>query len=262
MKYITITGSNLAKYTGHNKYQTLDKNINELLSKNGIRDRYVPKSNLEEKLMSLSPEQLRNLKQELNIPEGTTLHSVESLIKSQIMKNSYSSTLTEEQSKQLVDQQIQDKPMLQLVQQSMKQDLQIRRGNIKESSNLNKIQSQIKMDITERNSRMYTKELYRCDDFCILVKGKVDGIVGSDTVIESKNRTKRLFKEIRDYERVQLECYMYLTGYSKSILTEHYNDTECCLEYSHDEDFWRQCIENTVQFVTTYIKPFLDEDNV
>ena len=71
---------------------------------------------------------------------------------------------------------------------------------------------------------MYTRELYRCDDYCILLKGKVDGIAG-DTVVETKNRTRRLFKELREYERVQLECYMYLTGYQKAILTEHYNDT-------------------------------------
>ena len=86
---------------------------------------------------------------------------------------------------------------------------------------------------------MYTKER-RCDDYVIVLRGKVDGHStgedGEGTVIESKNRTKKLFMELREYERVQLECYM-LTGYNKALLTEHYNETENCSEYSHDSEF-------------------------
>ena len=77
---------------------------------------------------------------------------------------------------------------------------------------------------------MYTKELVRTDKYCIILKGKVDGISG-DTVVEAKNRQNRLFMELRDYERVQLEAYMFLTGYNKSVLTEHYNDTSNQIHY-------------------------------
>ena len=258
MKYITITGSNVAKYTGHNQYQTLEKTINELLSKNGIRDRYIPKSNIEERLRSLSDTQRESLAQELNVPPETSISSLESLIKSQIMKGSYASSITEEQSKQQIETKIQNKPMLQLVSESIQHDLRMRRGKKKESMNLDTIQTTKQITITERNSRMYTRELYRCDDYCILLKGKVDGIAG-DTVVETKNRTRRLFKELREYERVQLECYMYLTGYDKSILTEHYNDTNHCIEYSHNEEFWQECIEKTIHFIETHIRPYLQE---
>ena len=59
--------------------------------------------------------------------------------------------------------------------------------------------------------------------------------------------------------RVQLECYMYLTGYQKAILTEHYNDTNHCIEYSHNEEFWQECIEKTITFIETHIRPYLQE---
>ena len=58
MRYIYISSSNVAKYTGHNKYQSLEKTVNELLSKNGIKDVYVPKSNVEDTLSTLSKEKL------------------------------------------------------------------------------------------------------------------------------------------------------------------------------------------------------------
>ena len=89
---------------------------------------------------------------------------------------------------------------------------------------------------------MYTKELYRCDEYVIVLRGKVDGQIlddsGEGIIIESKNRTRKLFKELRDYEQVQLEAYMYRTGFSKDIFTEHSTDNEFCIEFSHNESFW------------------------
>ena len=67
MKYIYLRSSDLAKLTGHNKYQSLEKTVNELLSRNGIQDRYVPKSNIEEKLIQMNEEQLVDLRKELNL---------------------------------------------------------------------------------------------------------------------------------------------------------------------------------------------------
>ena len=108
------------------------------LSKNGIKDVYVPKSNIEEKIVGLNEEQLAKLKVELGLPNESTLQ-IENHIKSTIMKNSYSDFLTEGESKQNIDKQLSDKPLTkQLVSQGIKQDLRMRRGNIKEDKNLDK----------------------------------------------------------------------------------------------------------------------------
>ena len=61
MKYIYLRGSDLAKLTGHNKFDTLEKTVNELLSRNGIAERYVPKSNIEV-LPSIEFDNFLNLK--------------------------------------------------------------------------------------------------------------------------------------------------------------------------------------------------------
>ena len=149
MKYITITSSNLSKYTGHNKYESNEKIVNELLKKCGIEDRYVPKSNTEDSLSKLSPEELINLKKELKLPSDTTIDQLEKVIKYTIMNKSLSPSLSEEQSKQMIDAQTTNKPILQLVSQGIKQDLRMKRGNIKEQQNLNKIQLTKKVNITQ-----------------------------------------------------------------------------------------------------------------
>tara|TARA_B110000211_G_scaffold231557_1_gene293349 strand:+ start:593 stop:1372 length:780 start_codon:yes stop_codon:yes gene_type:complete len=258
MKYIYLRGSDLAKLTGHNKFDTLEKTVNELLSRNGIAERYVPKSNIEEKLMALTEEQVTALKTELNISKDATIAEVESVIKSTVMGNSYSGALSEGESKQKVDEKIEGKPILQSLEGGIKQDLQMRRGNIKENKNLNTIQTNKGIAIQQRNSKMYTKEIHRSDTYCLMVRGKVDGVSGG-TIIESKNRTRCLFNELRDYERVQLECYMFLTGLDDALLTEHFNEESNCIPYSHDEEFWAECLTSIIQFIDTHIAGYLKD---
>ena len=85
MKFIFLRSSEIAKLTGHNTYESKEKTINEILSRNGISDRYVPKTNIEEGLHGLSESQLNTLKAELNMNQEATLHEIESKIKSNVM---------------------------------------------------------------------------------------------------------------------------------------------------------------------------------
>ena len=76
------------------------------------------------------------------------------------------------------------------------------------------------------------------------VRGRVDGMSEEDScIIESKNRSKYLFKTLRPYERVQIEAYMFLSGMQRCILTEYYNEESFEIDYSHDEAYWNECCE-------------------
>ena len=101
------------------------------------------------------------------------------------------------------------------------------------------------------------KELLRTSKYCLVLRGKVDGI-SDDTIIETKNRRNHLFMELRDYEKVQLESYMYLTGLQKSILTEHYDNTMNEIYYTHNEEFWNLCLDEVMKFMDTYIVPHIE----
>ena len=252
MKFIFLRSSEIAKLTGHNTYESKEKTINEILSRNGIADRYVPKTNVEEGLHGLSESQLNTLKTELNMNQEATLHEIESKIKSNVMSKSYSGKITEEESKDKVDKNIAGKDVLQTLETSIKKDLRMRRGNIKENSNLDVIQKKKNISVGQRNSQMYTKELHRTDKYAIMIRGKVDG-VSEGIIVESKNRTSRLFNELRQYEQVQLEAYMFLTDMKEALLTEHYNDTFNEIPYTHDNEFWSSCVESIIEFIETHI---------
>jgi hypothetical protein len=260
MKYFYITCSELAKLTGHNSYEPVSKTVNTLLNKFGIKSVYVPKSNVEEGLNTLSKQSKVELSKELSTLSNSciSVHELEQAIKKNIVYPTQNGTLSEENSKTMLSELLKDKPVLKSIQQFIQKDLRMRRGNIKESKNIDNLQDKKQIKVEQRNSKMYSKELIRTEHYCIVLKGKVDGISG-DTVVEAKNRQNKLFMELRDYERVQLEAYMFLTGYNKSVLTEHYNDTSNQIHYVHDEGFWQLCIDSTIQFIDLHIVPHIKE---
>lgn len=52
------------------------------------------------------------------------------------------------------------------------------------------------------------------------ITGKYDGLTIDNEVVEIKNRQKRLFNEIRDYEMCQLQTYLHILKYDKAYLVE------------------------------------------
>ena len=252
MKYIYLRSSDIAKLTGHNNYEPKERVINQILSRNGIKDIYIPKSNIENGLLKLTKSQLIILREELNLPDNCSISNIEKSIKSSILYPSQIA-LSEEESRQILKSKTLKKPTLIYLLNYMNHDLRMRRGNIKENKNLDTIEKKKNIKIEQRNSKMYTKELYRGDNYCLIIRGKVDGITNENNIIETKNRTRCLFNELRDYEQVQLECYMFLTGLNDAMLLEHYNEESNCIKYSHNEEFWTMCKENIIKFIDTHI---------
>ena len=132
---------------------------------------------------------------------------------------------------------------------NIKQDLRMERGNIKEDKNLDNTQRKKNIVIAGRNEEIYEKILYIDPNklFKIILRGKVDGM-NDEYVVETKNRTKRLFNMIPDYEKVQLNAYMFLVEKEKSLHIENYNDTSNEVEYDFDKLFWDECSEKIFEF--------------
>ena len=142
----------------------------------------------------------------------------------------------------------------------IKHDLQMKRGNIKEDKNLDNTQRKKNIIITERNEQIYEKVLYIDPNklFKIILRGKVDGM-NDEYVVETKNRTKRLFNMIPDYEKVQLNAYMFLVEKEKALHIECYNEDQNSVEYDFDKVFWDECLDKVVQFTDDNIVCHLKE---
>ena len=253
VKTINIAASDLAKLTGDNKYDHVSKIINKLLSSNKIENVYVPKSNLEEKLHSMSEEELAKIREELNIPK-TNIYDMMSVIQKKFVYESYDKNITEEESKKKLDSKMTD--TMNVLNSSLKQDLRMKRGNIRENRLLDSTQIKIGKKIGKRNSKLYQKVLHTDPKglYDINIRGKVDGIC-ADGIIEIKNRTKYLFMELRGYERVQLETYMFLSGLKKCTLVEYYNEESNQIEYEQNDEYWEECKSKIIGFVEEHIVP-------
>jgi hypothetical protein len=251
VKRINIAASDLAKLTGDNKFDPVSKIVGKILSTNKIENIYIPKSNLEEKLLSLPEEELAKIREELKIPKTNVLDMVYAINKKYVSE-SYSTKLTEEESKQKLDSKMTD--TTQQLNTCIKHDLRMRRGNFRENKLLNTTQHAIGKKIGQRNSKLFQKILYTDPKglYDINIRGKVDGIC-ADGIIEIKNRTKYLFMELRGYERVQLETYMFLSGLKKCTLVEYLNEESNQIEYEQDDEYWEECKLKIIGFVEEHL---------
>ena len=199
------------------------------------------------------------IKKELNLADNTSLKEVENIINKQVMGKSFDSSLSENQSKEKVDEILKAMPTLnKCLEGSVKQDLRMTRGNIKEDNNLDKTEKKCNIQITSRNSQMYEKLLYTdpTDKFQVILRGKVDGM-NDEYVVETKNRARRLFGKIPEYEKVQLNAYMFMTGKDKALHIECYNEDQNQTEYGFDKVFWDGCLDKVIQFSHEHIEGHL-----
>ena len=255
MNKITIIASELAIITGHNKYENIQKAIDAVLNRSKIVKKYIPKSKIEESLITLSDKDLKCIKTELKLDNNASLKQVENMIKQQVLSKSLNENITEDQSKKKADEVLKAMPVLnKCLEKSVKQDLRMTRGNIKEDRNLNKTQQKRNITIDSRNAQMYEKELYVDPDrnYQVFLRGKIDGM-NDEYIVETKNRTKRLFNMIPDYEKVQLNAYMFMTGKDKALHIECYNEDQNSVEYDFDKLFWDDCCDKVIQFTNEHI---------
>ena len=87
------------------------------------------------------------------------------------------------------------------------------------------------------------KHIVMSDDrFDWVLTGRLDGLTADGEVVEIKNRTKGLFGRIRDYEAVQLQAYIHMTGAPLGYLLELHRLADGRMDYdiktlSRDPEF-------------------------
>jgi hypothetical protein len=115
--------------------------------------------------------------------------------------------------------------------------------------------------VREQNKgmKLHKDDVYRkrfLFDFCcayddapfkvrVFVGGKCDGVladhgVGPTKIVEIKNRMKRLFNGVPEYERIQVLAYLFIHGLRDGVLIENYNGQTKHHAVEFDEEFWNR----------------------
>lgn len=90
--------------------------------------------------------------------------------------------------------------------------------------------------------------------------GKVDGVTESGTIIEVKNRTKRLFNRVPSYELIQVYCYMHLLSSHNAIVAECYDGQIKTYDIDYKDSEWKKIHDGLQEFVVYMSRLLTDEE--
>ena len=106
-------------------------------------------------------------------------------------------------------------------------------------------------NITENNARAYHLRLGTTGATVFGLVGRIDGFVDG-RLVELKTRTMRLFREMRDYEQVQMEIYMRMVQVDSGVLIESFTDDSGTTRHEHvvhpDDELWAHLVADCARF--------------
>lgn len=111
------------------------------------------------------------------------------------------------------------------------------RGTVNEAKSLNAYEKKTGQKVVKRNSQFYRRNIGTPEDPCY-IGGRVDGIVEGDRVIETKGRRNRFFSSVPEYEKVQMQCYMFLTRLPICDWVQRFNREVRSKTIHFDGDYW------------------------
>lgn len=90
----------------------------------------------------------------------------------------------------------------------------------------------------DSDAQRYTLPIFRH----VRLVGLIDGRkrVDKESIVEIKNRQKRLFGKVPEYEAIQCQVYMKLTGSKRCTLIEQYRESTNEFQLEYDDALWTQ----------------------
>lgn len=94
----------------------------------------------------------------------------------------------------------------------------------------------------ETDDNYYEIEVFKSHSHRYKIVGRIDRIERNDingdvTLIEIKNRMHRLFYKVKEYEYIQVQIYLFLTGLHRAKLVEQWNDEMHSSDISRNQSF-------------------------
>lgn len=138
------------------------------------------------------------------------------------------------------------------------------RYGVKNENNILTLYENHTGNIIINNNIYYKRKVYEDLKIIIYMCGKIDGMIkNQDSIIEIKNRIKRLSYTLKDYEKVQLMCYMHLFQFTFGQLIEGYcqdnngynniNNTEInIIKIKYDYDYMKNILSTIIMFSKFY----------
>lgn len=264
MKRIYINISDIPTYVGKSKYD-IQRPIERLWSKYDKDDYELYKTNCEKMAMKkIYDIDIDNIKQDEKLIEKlkiTDNDKVDEIVNEKITElkkrvETFKYTDAELIQKELNSNVFKKSDIETIQNPVIKEKAQTffnkNKGIQNEDSALNSFENETKLKL-DKEQKYYSKFLFNYNNKDWYIGGKMDGIDHENqTIIEVKTRMRCFFNQVRDYEMAQIQLYMYISGYKKSVLVEKLNKKIKKTNIEYNEDY-----VNTVLFdLKTFIQNF------
>jgi hypothetical protein len=113
-------------------------------------------------------------------------------------------------------------------------------------------------DHTTKTDKYIKRLAFRLDGVNVFVGGRCDGVAvdhntGEQYVVEIKNRVRKLFNRVVDYERVQLLTYLFVHGIPRGRLVEQFGARSRTYDVLFDPVEWEGIAERLRAFVVDLV---------
>ena len=116
-------------------------------------------------------------------------------------------------------------------------------GTRSEDKTSDKVSNDEGVKLVKDNS-FYNLPICEIENYKFQIVGKIDRIEerpdGSKILVEIKNRTKRLFRNVPDYEYIQVQTYLQMLNLERARLVEQFNSQVVSHDIERDDVFWSQ----------------------
>ena len=258
MKQVCLYASELSIITRHNRYENISKIIYKIWEKNFNDDL----KNLEKLLLDQNVSISKIENNDECIERITKSYNID-------LKDHINTCLKTKDVQSLSDNQ---ENIIKKCQNMNHDDLSKLKSSIISKTNTNfgtrfegnsieiyqqKFNTQVNL-----TTKFFKKKIGSSNNIDWFMGGKIDGITNDKILIEVKNRTKKLFYNLRDYEKVQVMVYLKILDLKKAHLVESLKNNKeemNMIEIDFDADFWKQEILKKIVLFINFFDIFIND---
>ena len=140
-------------------------------------------------------------------------------------------------------------------------------GTLKEESAIEMYEKKFNVKLnTSQEFYKYRLSMSDTSQFEWYIGGKVDGLYidnndkSNSYIVEVKNRTRGFFSTLRDYEKTQIQLYMYILDISFSKLVEKYNNKIRITLIYRDDIYIKDILSYLDIFINNFETTFINNE--
>ena len=233
------------------------KKINKIVSKTNIDEKKIRSVMKNVDKLADGTALLKNTKSKLVEDKKLILNNFDDVKSKEVVNKILSDVKTLEKNKEKIMKKMEDevKEEKKVLKKNL-ESLGNRNFGINHENNVLKLFEEKRGARVMEDTRFYKRKLFSTDSLNWFIGGRIDGIMEDGTIVEIKNRIYRMFYRLRDYERVQIQSYMYIFRAERGVLVESKGGQINMIDVEFNDDGYEE-IKNRIRRFADFFGEFI-----